>query len=213
MTTAAGELRHLNPRDLNPYHRNPRRGDIPAIMESLRASGQYRPIVVNRGTLTGRPKEVLAGNHTMFAFAELARTEPDDPRWQLMDVWVIDVDDDAAARIVAADNRTAELGGFDDVALLELLENMPTIDGTGYTQADIDDIKRALDIPIDTDWDGLADATAPERKSYSRTFTLTMDEAALVDAAVSAAKNGVDAVTNGSALAAVCQTFIGGDPE
>src|SRR6187200_625918 len=140
-TDTPGKLRRIKPARLNPYHRNPRRGDVPAIVNSLRASGQYRPIVVNAGNLTGRPDEVLAGNHTMFAFAELARTDPTDPRWMSMDCWVVDVDDEAAARIVAADNRTAELGGFDDRALLDLIESMETIDGTGYTDDDITDLR------------------------------------------------------------------------
>jgi ParB-like nuclease domain len=46
--------------DLTHYRKNPRRGDIEAIKESLRANGQYRPIVARRQTL-----EVLAGNHTL----------------------------------------------------------------------------------------------------------------------------------------------------
>ncbi|WP_369354623.1 ParB N-terminal domain-containing protein [Streptomyces sp. cg2] len=50
--------------ELAPYHRNPRTGDLDSITESLSTHGQYRPIVVNRGTLTGRPNEILAGNHT-----------------------------------------------------------------------------------------------------------------------------------------------------
>lgn len=53
--------------DLNLFHKNPRQGDITAIAESLAVRGQYRPIVVNEGTLTGRPLEVLAGNHTLLA--------------------------------------------------------------------------------------------------------------------------------------------------
>src|SRR6266545_1812765 len=33
---------------LAPFHKNPRRGDLPLLRESLRANGQYRPVVVNR---------------------------------------------------------------------------------------------------------------------------------------------------------------------
>lgn len=39
------------------YGRNPRRGNVPAIMESLKHNGQYKPIVVRAGT-----NEVLAGS-------------------------------------------------------------------------------------------------------------------------------------------------------
>ena len=61
--------------DLRPYHRNPRRGDVAQIARSLKRTGQYRPIVANKGTHTGRPGEVLAGNHTLAAARVL--------RWQL----------------------------------------------------------------------------------------------------------------------------------
>lgn len=38
--------------DLQPYHRNPRRGDVAQIARSLKRTGQYRPIVTNKGTHT-----------------------------------------------------------------------------------------------------------------------------------------------------------------
>ena len=57
---------------LSHYYRNARRGNIKAIAESLRANGQYKPIVVNKGTKTGRPDEVLVGNHTLDAAIRLA---------------------------------------------------------------------------------------------------------------------------------------------
>lgn len=48
--------------DLTPYHRNPRRGNMAAIAESLKARGQYKPIVVNKGTKTGIANEThMAG--------------------------------------------------------------------------------------------------------------------------------------------------------
>lgn len=88
--------------DLNTFHRNPRRGDIESIAKSLRKHGQYKPIVVNSGTQTGRRNEVLAGNHTLMAARHLG--------WERIDVAVVDVDEDSAASIVLADNRLADLG-------------------------------------------------------------------------------------------------------
>lgn len=61
------EYATINVDELNIFDGNPRRGDVAKIAESLRARGQYRPIVVNRGTHTGRKMEVLAGNHTLMA--------------------------------------------------------------------------------------------------------------------------------------------------
>ena len=119
--------------DLRPYYANPRRGDVAQIARSLSRTGQYRPIVVNAGTKTGRLREVLAGNHTLAAAQKLG--------WSHLAGSVVDVDDDTAARIVAADNRTAELGGYDDAQLLALLESVAVADqgleGTGYSDADL----------------------------------------------------------------------------
>jgi ParB-like chromosome segregation protein Spo0J len=58
-------------RELRTYQRNPRQCDPTAIARSLAVNGQYRPIVVNKGTYTGRPNEVLAGNHTLIAARDL----------------------------------------------------------------------------------------------------------------------------------------------
>ena len=73
--------------ELNPYHRNPRRGEVAKIAESLRARGQYRPIVVNRGTKTEHVNEILAGNHTWQAAKSL--------KWDTIQVVFVDVDADA----------------------------------------------------------------------------------------------------------------------
>lgn len=120
--------------DLRPYHRNPRRGDVAQIARSLKRTGQYRPIVANKGTHTGRPGEVLAGNHTLAA----AR---DRLGWAAIWTTWVDVDDDTAARIVAADNRTAELGGYDDAELVALLQQVQAgeqgLEGTGYDDAEL----------------------------------------------------------------------------
>ena len=41
---------------LQPYGDNPRRGNVDLIANSLQTHGQYRPIVVNIGTHTGRAR-------------------------------------------------------------------------------------------------------------------------------------------------------------
>lgn len=133
-------LETFHPNDLALYHRNPRVGNVKAIMDSLRVHTQYRPIVVNRGTHTGRPNEVLAGNHTLKAMRELLAAEPGNAAWTRVDAYVLDVDDDQAARIVLADNRTAELGTFDIESLSDLLSGLPDLAGTGYTDDDVNDM-------------------------------------------------------------------------
>lgn len=125
--------------DLAPYHRNPRTGDVAAISESLSVNGQYRPIVVNRGTLTGRANEILAGNHTFRAAKELG--------WEEIAVTWLDVDDEAAAKIVIVDNRSSDLAGYDSVLLADILDELPDLDGTGYDQDALDELLDRVELP------------------------------------------------------------------
>ncbi|MET7530153.1 ParB N-terminal domain-containing protein [Streptomyces goshikiensis] len=118
--------------DLTPFHRNPRNGNVASIRESLTVNGQYRTIVANRGTRTGRLNEILAGNHTFQAAVELG--------WEIIAVNWVDVDDAAAARIVVVDNRTSDLAGYDSVLLAEILEELPDLQGTGYDQTALDEL-------------------------------------------------------------------------
>src|SRR5829696_8752031 len=87
------ETRLLPLDELRPHPRNPRRGDLAALKESIERNGQYRPIVVNR-----RSMEVLAGNHTLFAAGELG--------WEEIAATLVDVDEEQARRILLVDNRT-----------------------------------------------------------------------------------------------------------
>lgn len=116
--------------ELHPYYKNPRKGNVDAIAESLRVRGQYKPIVVNVGTYTGRPMEILAGNHTYLAAAALS--------WDAIDVVTVDVPDEQAAQIVLADNRIADLGDYDDDLLRDVLGDAGDLTGTGYTEADLE---------------------------------------------------------------------------
>lgn len=123
------ETRDVPVKDLRLFHSNPRIGDVAEIATSLRVNGQYRAIVVNRGTHTGRPMEVLAGNHTLKAARDLG--------WETINAHLLDVDEDQATRIVLADNRTAELGEIDTDILLEIAQGLDDLEGTGYTDEDI----------------------------------------------------------------------------
>jgi hypothetical protein len=169
---------------LAPYHRNPRTGDLDAIAESLSTNGQYRPIVVNRGTLTGRPNEILAGNHTYEAAKQLG--------WAEIAVTWLDVDDDAAGKIVVVDNRTSDLAGYDTVLLADILQDLPDLKGTGYDQDQLDQLldETALPAPIELPTDG-ADTGAAATVDYlqwgymqwsSTRVRITQAEVELLDA-------------------------------
>jgi ParB-like chromosome segregation protein Spo0J len=136
--------------ELRPYERNPRRGDVEAIKRSLRRSGQYRPVVVNR-----RSMAVLAGNHTLYAARDLG--------WSEIAATFVDVDEETAKRIVLADNRTSDLAGYDDQLLVKILRELPDLDGTGYDQAVFDALIDELDAGAALDDDGVPTAPAKPR--------------------------------------------------
>lgn len=193
MAASPRVLETFHPHDLALYHRNPRVGNVSVIVDSLRAHGQYRPIVVNRGTHTGRRNEVLAGNHTLKAFRDLLEQEPGNDLWTQVDGYVIDVDEDRAARIVLVDNRSAEVGTFDTEALTGLLDGLPGLDGTGYSDIDLDNLRASLEPPVDPykEWEGMPhyeqeDGT-PERSItvHFRDAEKVQDFAALIDVPIS----------------------------
>lgn len=122
---------------------NPRVGNIDAVAKSLDKFGQRKPIVCRRDT-----KEVVAGNHTLQGARRLGWTE-------IAAVWTDD--DDATAKAFAlADNRTSELGTYDDDALAAMIADVLEADESLLEAAsyDLDDLEALLDQtsgPVDLD--------------------------------------------------------------
>lgn len=105
---------------------NARRGDVEVIKESLTVHGQYIPIVVQRST-----GYIVKGNHTARAARELGWTE-------IAGV-VLDLDDDQAKRLMLIDNRSSDLGGYEEQSLTALLASLEDgLTGTGYDPGDLD---------------------------------------------------------------------------
>lgn len=113
---------------------NARRHDTAALDESIEHHGQYRTIVT-RELPDGR-LQILAGHGTRDALARAGHAT--------VEVEVRDVPDDTTARrIVLMDNAAADRAGWDQPALLALLDAAAAdggLAGTGYT----DDAYRAL---------------------------------------------------------------------
>lgn len=137
MTIADGLRPLVVPLDsLTQLPGNPRRGDVDAVAASLQRFGQRKPIVVDaHGT-------IIAGNHTWAAAKQLGWDEIAAVRVQ---------DDEATARAFAlADNRTAELGGYDEAALLDLIRSVAEVDAdlladTGWDDASVQDLVDRID--------------------------------------------------------------------
>jgi ParB-like chromosome segregation protein Spo0J len=114
---------------LSTHPENPRRGDVERIAASLRRFGQTKPIVVQEGS-----GAIVAGNHTYRAALEVG--------WSHIAVVPTEMDDDEARAYLIADNRTSDLGGYDDEALsaaLNRLMDSGKLEGTGYTADEVDD--------------------------------------------------------------------------
>lgn len=115
---------------------NPRVGDVDAVAASLARFGQRKPIVARSdGT-------VVAGNHTLQAARSLF--------WDEIAVVYVDDDDATAKAYALADNRTAELGGYDDEALRAMVLEVQAFDeallaDTGWAG---DDLEALLADPI-----------------------------------------------------------------
>ncbi len=132
---------------------NPRRGDVAAVSRSLDAFGQRKPIVALRdGT-------VIAGNHTLQAAQSLG--------WEKIAVVWVDDDDATAKAFALADNRTAELGDYDDQALADLIAAVAEADAdllaaSGWTSDDLTELLATLEpelLPaVLTDPDDIPDA-------------------------------------------------------
>lgn len=106
---------------------NPRRGDVQSVKASLEKYGQVKPIV-------GRVEEngdeiVLAGNTTLTAARELGWTH-------VAVTWASQLDDKRAVGFALADNRTHDLGEYDNDALLDMIatvkDDEPLFASTGY---------------------------------------------------------------------------------
>lgn len=123
---------------LTEYEKNPRKGNVKELTESLIANGQYKPIVVQKST-----KRILAGNHLWKAAKEL--------NWTEINIVEIDVDDNQAKKIVVADNRLADLGAYDEKLLFDLLNDIDLV-GTGYIPADVDDLLAMIEEQSTPDW-------------------------------------------------------------
>jgi len=110
--------------ELKTWEKNPRKGNVEAVMRSLAKFGQRKPIVANRST-----REVIAGNHTFEAAKRLG--------WKQIAVAWVDDDEKTATAFALADNRTQDLGYYDEEALEQLIASLDEQDlliASGYSE-------------------------------------------------------------------------------
>ena len=156
---------------IKPHPRNPRRGDLDALKDSVYANGFYGACVVQRST-----GHILAGNHRFLAGK--ARGMKAVPV-----IWV-DVDDDRALRILLADNRTADLADYDNAALAELLRDVEqgsgSYIGTGFDGAAVNELLESLGIETNLPGDGKNNGR-PAAQRGKKTLTAGLSYRVVVD--------------------------------
>lgn len=139
---------------LEPHPDNPRIGNVSKIVESIQANGFYGSVIVQKDT-----NLILAGTHRWKAAKEAGMTK--------IPATFVEVDDEQAKRILLADNRTADLAGYDEAVLADLLREIGEPMGTGYTSGDVEDLLASLAPPEPRPSNGLGTPTI--------TFSLVFD--------------------------------------
>lgn len=150
---------------------NPRKGDVDAVAASLARFGQRKPIVARRDDGT-----IIAGNHTWQAAKKLG--------WKEIAVAFVGDDDVTAQAYALADNRTAELGSYDEELLLQMIQDIQKIDeallnDTGWARKDYEQLVEKLGIVDQQDVHSAFDNLLQgEREDATQmTFIVTLDQA------------------------------------
>jgi hypothetical protein len=151
---------HLVPIDeLVPSEENARKGDVMALVGSLRRFGQVRAIL---STPEGK---IVAGHHLRLAAIEMG--------WTHIATFPNEfANDDERLAYLVADNQLSSLGGYDEQAQMTILEDLETrglLEGTGFDSDTIDDMRVAMEavpsIPTPETWGGGFSETAEEAEA------------------------------------------------
>jgi hypothetical protein len=119
---------------LVPAKRNPRRGAVAEVIDSLREFGQHRPVVVRRDT-----REVIVGNHVLKAAQQIG--------WTHVDAFIVQDDEDVALRRAIADNAVGDKAAWDEDELAEILQETGPV--PGFEASEIDKLLKRLAPPPD----------------------------------------------------------------
>jgi hypothetical protein len=113
---------------------NPRKGNVEAVKKSYEKFGQRKPIVATKDG------EVISGNHQLAAAKELG--------WNKIAVVFTDDDELTAKAFALADNRTADLGTYDDDLLADMLGSVSSdpemFKATSFTNDDLYNISATI---------------------------------------------------------------------
>jgi len=177
---------------------NVRRHDdrnIEAIKESLNRFGQQKPIVVDANGV------VVAGNGTLSAARSLG--------WAEIAVICTNLKGVEATAYAVADNRTAELAGWDYLALADqlgsLLEEGIDLPSIGWEPHEYEPLLQS-----DFDPAVVARGSVDDPVSAVRSLKLTGGQREILDAAVAEIRKreGDDELSEGQCVAVVCSEWL-----
>lgn len=120
---------------VQPHPRNPRRGDVDEIAESIDAVGFWGALAIH-----GPTGNILIGSHRWAA----ARADG----LEELPALVYDVDEDTAQRIMVGDNRYAEMARWDMAQLVGVLGDLAAtpeqLAATGFGQAQLAELVKRM---------------------------------------------------------------------
>lgn len=190
---------------LAEHPRNYRKGDLAQIKRSLQTHGQYTPIVAQRST-----GHVVVGNHRLRAARELG--------WTHINVVWQDIDDDQALELLAVDNRTSDLATNDPEQLANVLASFDhdTLESVGYTDGDLDELRRITGDLEDRKGSFLDDEVGDRRRNRDSTepraylqltYPVTAEQRQLINDALKKARAEYGAETSIEALVELCKRY------
>ena len=129
---------------------NPRIGNVDAVARSYERFGQRKPIIARSdGT-------VIAGNHQLLAADRLG--------WTHVAVLVVDETDEEAMAFALADNRTSDLGYYDDSLLAAIVRDITDESLLRAASFDADEVMRLASANLEVNLE--ADSMEEHMKGY-----------------------------------------------
>jgi len=127
--------------DIRQHPKNPRRGNIAAIKDSIKTNGYYPTIFIQDST-----GYILKGNHTWKALKELYQAG--FSQYKEVTINVLEVNDEEALRIIMADNTASDYGSYSNEDVYALLDELNKTDlgltGTLWGTDDLENLGFAL---------------------------------------------------------------------
>jgi len=110
--------------DLALFPGNARRGNVDKLVESIRVNGFYAPLVVQKST-----GYIVCGNHRFKAAQQAGMTS--------FPVVYLELSDAEALKINVADNKLSDDATYDVDDLIDQLQTVDDLDGTGWTEEEL----------------------------------------------------------------------------